>query len=68
MELRISLPVSGLGPAQLAAEAPDDGFKAPVLDLKTRKNETKKKRFDAFSLGKKQELKIVRLILHLQYV
>jgi len=32
------LPVISLGPAQLAAEALLDGFKAPVLDLKERKN------------------------------
>lgn len=30
----MSLPVFSLGPAQLAAQAPDDGFTALVLDLK----------------------------------
>ena len=32
------LPVNSLGPAQLAAQALEDGFKAPVLDLKERKH------------------------------
>lgn len=33
-----SVPVCSLSPAQLEVQAPDDGLKASVLDLKTPKN------------------------------
>lgn len=33
--LHLFLPAESLGPAQLAVEALDDGFVAPVLDLET---------------------------------
>lgn len=49
------VPVDSLGPAQLAVEALDDGFIAPVLNLET------KIQFDEFSSGIKQELFIMIL-------